>query len=52
MIPTIGEMIFYCVLGGIALLGLCGIMCAKSDCVDITWGQRRDWERKENSGWM
>ena len=52
MIPTIGEMIFYCVLGGGALLALIAMVGAKGDSMDITWGQRRDWERRERNGWM
>jgi hypothetical protein len=47
MIPTTAEMIFYYICGGIALIIFIKMMCSKSDTVEITWGQRRDWERRE-----
>ena len=52
MIPTNAEMIFYCVCGGFALITFVRMVCSKSDTVEITWGQRRDWTRREKEGWL
>jgi hypothetical protein len=47
MEPTNAEIIFYAVFAVIGLIFLIGAMFTKSDTIDITWGQRRDWERRE-----
>lgn len=47
MEPTTAELIFYGALGAISLVFLLCAMCAKDDHIEITWGQRRDWERRE-----
>ncbi len=48
MEPTNAEIIFYVVLAILGIAFLIIVNCANrvSD-VDITWGQRRDWERRE-----
>lgn len=48
-IPTNGEVIAYIIIGVIALLLIFWGM-AHADTrssVEITWGQRRDWARRE-----
>lgn len=48
-IPTDGEVIAYIILGIIALLAF-WLFLRNADTrseVEITWGQRRDWERRE-----
>lgn len=47
MEPTNAEIIFYCVMAVIGIIFLIKAMCTPSDCIEITWGQRRDWERNE-----
>ena len=48
-IPTDGEVIAYIVIGIIALLAIWfGLRNADSRSeIEITWGQRRDWERRQ-----
>lgn len=48
-IPTNGEVIAYVIFGIIALLFVFyGLAHAdSSSSVEITWGQRRDWARRE-----
>jgi hypothetical protein len=48
-IPTDGEVIAYIVLCIIALLAFWLFLrnAGKESEVEITWGQRRDWERRE-----
>ena len=41
------ELIFWIVLGIIALAVIIRAMCEPDDSIDITWGHRRDWERWE-----
>ena len=48
-IPTDGEVIAYIILGITALLAFWFLM-GSADAgskIDITWGQRRDWERRQ-----
>ena len=48
-IPTDGEVIAYIIFGIIALLTLWFLMRGtdtRSE-IEITWGQRRDWERRQ-----
>lgn len=47
MEPTTAELIFYGVMGAIALVFFIGAMFVKDDHIEITWGQRRDWARRE-----
>ena len=46
-IPTDGEVIAYIIFGIIALLAIwfCLRNADTRSEVEITWGQRRDWER-------
>ena len=48
-IPTDGEVIVYIVLSILALLAFWGFLrnANKGPEIEITWGQRRDWERRE-----
>ena len=42
------ELIWWCVVGAIALIFLIAIMLTPNDSeIEITWGKRRDWERWE-----
>ena len=42
------ELIWWCVVGAIALILFIGVLIIPIDMpIDITWGQRRDWERWE-----
>lgn len=48
-IPTNGEVVAYIIFGIIALLALWFLMRGvdtRSE-IEITWGQRRDWERRQ-----
>lgn len=47
MEPTIAELIFWilAIIVGVPLI-VRG-MATPSDSMDITWGQRRDWARRE-----
>ena len=47
MTPTDYEVIFWIVLAVIGLAFLIFAMTRPSDRIDITWGERRDWEREE-----
>lgn len=47
MEPTNAEIIFYIVLGIISLGVIIKSALTPNDTIDITWGQRRDWERRE-----
>ena len=45
------ELIFWCVLGVIALVMLIGSLFVKDDHIEMDWGKKRDierWERKWN----
>jgi hypothetical protein len=48
-IPTDGEITAYIVLGIIALLAFWFLMRGADTRpeIEITWGQRRDWERRQ-----
>lgn len=48
-IPTDGEVIAYIIFGIIALLAIwfCLRNADTGSEVEITWGQRRDWERRQ-----
>ena len=48
-IPTDGEVIAYIILGIIALLAFWFFLrnAGTQSEVEITWGQRRDWERRQ-----
>ena len=47
MTPTTGELIFwiFSIIAVLALITLSGR--EPIDTMDITWGQRRDWARRE-----
>lgn len=47
MEPTTAELIFYGVLDVIGLAFILYAMCRADDHIEITWGKRRDWERRE-----
>ncbi len=48
-IPTNGEVIAYVIFGIIALLALWVLMRGTNtgSNIEITWGQRRDWDRRQ-----
>ena len=48
MEPTNAEMIFWFVLLAVALIGLIFInFYPSAPGIEITWGQRRDWENRQ-----
>lgn len=52
MAPTIAELIFYIIAGIVAIIFFIKILFSapSNDEIKITWGQRRDWERREKDG--
>lgn len=44
---TNAEFIFWIIAGIIGIGVLIAVARTPSDTIDITWGQRRDWERRE-----
>ena len=47
MEPTTYELIFWAVLGVIALVFLLGALFVKSDSIEITDRKLKEWEREE-----
>lgn len=41
------ELIWWCVIGVFTLIAFIKIATVKDDCIDMTWGEKRDIERRE-----
>ena len=41
------ELIWWCVVGAVVLYILIKVATVKDDCIDMTWGEKRDIERWE-----